>query len=68
MTTFFFFLPDHCRNCFDFFVKNEKFQENFNKIKQCFVEDFIKQLEKIIKKSEIYKTEKKFGKKFFINQ
>ena len=53
LLTTFFFLPDHYRNCFDFFVKNEQFQENFNKIKQCFVEDFIKQVEKIVKKSKI---------------
>ena len=63
---FFFFVPDHYRTCFDFFVKNEQFQENFNKIKQCFVEDFIKQLGKIVKKSETYKTEKILLKKFLL--
>ena len=41
VTTLFFFLPDHYRNCFDFIIENKKFQENFDKIKQCFVEDFI---------------------------
>ena len=61
-------LPDGYRKCFDFITENEKFQENFDRIKQCFVEDFIKQLERILQKSEIYKTEKNFCKKFIKNQ
>ena len=35
-------------------------------MKQCFVEDFIRQLERIMHKSEIYKTEKKFVKNLLI--
>ena len=65
---FIFFLPDCYRKCFDFITENEKFQENFDRIKQCFVEDFIKQLKRIMQKSEIYKTEKKICKKFINNQ
>ena len=68
VTTFFFFLPDCYRKCFDFIAENEKFQENFDRIKQRFVEDFTKQLEKIVQKSEIYKTKKDFRKKFINNQ
>ena len=53
---------------FDFITENEIFQENFDRIKQCFVEDFIKQLKRIMQKSEIYKTEKKICEKFINNQ
>ena len=51
---------------FDFITENEIFQENFDRIKQCFVEDFIKQLKRIMQKSEIYKTEKKICKNLLI--
>ena len=40
----------------DFILDNSKFEENLTRIKEVFVEDFIKQLEIILKKSEIYKT------------
>ena len=53
-TTFFFFLPDRYRKCFDFITENEKFEEYVDTIKQCFVADFIRQLERIMQKSEIY--------------
>ena len=67
VTTLFFFLPDGYRKCFDFITENKKFQENIDRMKQCFVEDFLKQLE-IMQKSKIYKTEKNFCKKIINNQ
>ena len=54
LATTFFFLPDRYRKCFDFIAENEKFGEYVDTIKQCFVEDFIRQLERIMQKSEIY--------------
>ena len=66
MTTF-FFLPDRYRKYFDFITENEKFQENIDRMKQCFVEDFLKQLE-IMQKSKIYETDKNFCKKIINNQ
>ena len=67
MTTLFFFLTDRYRKCFYFITENKKFQENIDRMKQCFVEDFLKQLE-IMQKSKIYKTEKNFCKKIINNQ
>ena len=52
---YYFFSPRSSQNCFHFFVKSEQFQENFNKIK-LFCRRFYKKLEKIVKKSEIYRT------------
>ena len=46
----------------------KNFKKNVDRIKQCFVEDFIKQLERIVQNSEIYKKEKKLYKKFINNQ
>ena len=57
-------LPDGYRKCFDFITENEKFQENFDRIKQCFVEDFIKQLKRIMQK--LY--QKSYIKKIFLYQ
>ena len=68
VTTLFFFLADSYRKCFNFIRENEKFPKHFDRIKQCFVEDFIKQLERIMQKSKIYKTEKNFCKKIINNQ
>ena len=51
IATTFFFSP---RSCFDFITENEKFEEYVDTIKQCFVADFIRQLERIMQKSEIY--------------
>ena len=68
LVTIFFFLPDRCRKSINFTLDNSKFKENLNKIKEVLAKDLIKQLEIKLKKSEIYKTNKNFCKKFFINQ
>ena len=58
LLTIFFFFPGCYRKSMDFILDNSKFEENLTRIKEVFVEDFIKQLEIILKKSEIYKTSK----------
>ena len=68
VTILFFFLPDRYRKSINFTLDNSKFKENLNKITEVLAEDFIKQVEIKLKKSEIYKTNKNFCKIFFINQ
>ena len=51
VTTLFFFSQ--------IITENEKFQENFDRIKQCFAEYFIKQLEELCKSQKFIKHKKK---------